>query len=45
MIKMQLKADKTNMNIMNSMSMSVMDMTSPLTIGLTITNAVAMTIV
>ena len=45
MIKMQLKANKTSTNIMNSISISVTDMTSPLMIGLTITNAVAMTIV
>ena len=45
MIKMQLKANKTSTNIMNSISMSVTDMVSPLMIGLTIINAVAMTIV
>ena len=45
MIKMQLKADKISTNIMNSISMSVTDMVSPLMIGLTIINAVAMTIV
>ena len=44
-IKMQLKTDKTSANIMNSISISVTDMVSPLMIGLTITNAVAMIIV
>ena len=45
MVKIQLKANKTSTNIMNSISISVMDLTSPLTIGLTITNVVAITIV
>ena len=37
MIKMQLKANKTSTNIMNSISMSVTDTTSPLTIGFMMT--------
>ena len=44
-MKMILKANKTNTNIMNSISISAKDIASPLMIGLTITNAVVMAIV